>query len=191
MKVSLTLVLGFLIFGVFPVRAQDKPDCSTNLDVNKPYNQLLLGCPHYLTPNNIAGSALETAQYGGPFPDLKQCKADLASWDQEAQAWLEREKARTKKGPPYNMHDNPRTEELLSIEELYRRSDEASKCDGVLIRQEEKLEHPSAAELMFIYYDSLKMEQFCASFRGELLDRAFNVLDKHLLLPEFRSEQGN
>jgi hypothetical protein len=114
---------------------QDQPDCSSSLDPRTPYFQLQLACPWVKTPNNVAAKSIWDTEHSVPQSTLKQCQLDLAAWDQADDEWNTRETARLAAEAAgktlVDLKANPLPEDMLAVQELYRRSAEAQHCDRV------------------------------------------------------------
>ena len=192
MKLSILLLpiyLGILMaLAPMTVVAQEPLDCSRSLDPRTPYHQTLIGCPIANTPNNLAAKTISDTKWKGAAPTVKQCQVDLTAWLQADDDWNKRERVRIAK-KSVDREENPLPITLLSVEELYRRSQESSLC--VLYLSAEATRSLDSAKkkltpLAIQTYDGLQQQvtdmlRERANILGEQLSRAESVIDQHFL----------
>jgi len=148
------------------------------------------------TRNNVAAQKLRDASnYWCPTntacnpPAVKQCRADLTSWNQADHDW---------KDEMDKVHcvgcalQHPRPVELLSTEELYRRKAEASMCLLLLARAGQQAANDKALppaergdRFQDALLDQLDMGRIESELLEESLSRATSVIDSHYLWEEF------
>lgn len=141
--------------------------------------QKLQDASHYWCPTSAACNP----------PTIKQCRADLAAWNQADHDWKD---AVLKAGKPY---DSP--VELLSTEELYRRREEASMCGHVLAqagieagRDKTLKSVEKASRFQNGLLDQLDMSRIESELLKESLSRTESVIDNHQLWEELLLRQS-
>lgn len=156
-----------------------------------PFFKQKIGVEYPATPNNIAARKLfDASQYA--LPTLAQCRADLRAWMQADRDWQDRLKKANCEGCTLQY---PSPIELLSTEELYRRTAEASLCSSVIAQAGMKSAKDMSATpdkrrnvWENALLDELDMNAKEVAFLKESLSRAEHVIDSHFLWEEFLSK---